>query len=707
MSKAKPITRKQPGRGKGHIAARTAVTLVTSALGLFLGSWIVPGVHVSGFWEGLLAAIILGALNALVWPAVIRFALPFTAWTLGLGAVILNGLFIWIVGWILGSGFQVDRLWQAILLAAWMTIVTIVVTTVLSIDDDAVVYRSVVKRQMRKQGAISTDIPGVLFLEIDGLAHDVLRRAMQDGNAPTMARWVQDGDHRLVRWETDWSSQTGAAQTGLLLGSNEDIPAFRWWDREQGRLVASSKPADVIAIEERLSTGKGLLYADGASRSNMYSGDATHSSLTLATLRQKDRHTERTGAGYLAYFSNPFSFIRTFVLMVTDVGKELWSAAEQRRLDVWPRGHRGFVYSLIRAFMVVVQRDLAMAAVIGDVYAGRPVVYATFSGYDEVAHHSGIERPDALSVLRNLDQTFGRIARATEDAPRPYRVVVLSDHGQSQGATFYQRYGTTLEEVVQEATNADVHKDEMGDEGLMHLSTTMTAAVDSGGVSGSVARASTRRKRDEEGVVDLETGTDGAPATPEGDLPEVVALASGNLGLVTFPQLPERPSLEELEARYPNLVPTLRDHPGIAFLLVRSGEHGPVVIGKRGRNYVAEGRVEGEDPLAPFGPHAADKVRRTDGFPHCADIMVNSTYWDDLEEVAAFEELIGSHGGMGGQQQYPFLLVPSDFTVPDEQLFGPGAVHRQMRAWLTTLGHEGYASETTDARAEDVPAVTE
>ena len=119
---------------------------------------------------------------------------------------------------------------------------------------------------------------------------------------------------------------------------------------------------------------------------------------------------------------------------------------EQNRLDVWPRGHRGFVYSLLRAFMVVVQRDLAMSAVIGDIYAGRPIVYATFSGYDEVAHHSGIERPDALAVLRNLDQTFDRIVRATEDAPRPYHVVVLSDHGQSQGATFFQRYGTTLEE---------------------------------------------------------------------------------------------------------------------------------------------------------------------------------------------------------------------------------------------------------------------
>ena len=186
--------------------------------------------------------------------------------------------------------------------------------------------------------------------------------------------------------------------------------------------------------------------------------------------------------------------MRTIVLMIGDIGKETWYAKEQKRLDVWPRGHRGFVYSLLRAFMVVVQRDLAMSAVIGDIYAGRPVVYATFSGYDEVAHHSGIERPDALSVLRNIDETFERIMRATADAPRPYRVVVLSDHGQSQGPTFFQRYATTLEAVVAGATKTNVLAGEMEDEGLMHLNVTMSAAAE-GAACRARSRAGSRRTR--------------------------------------------------------------------------------------------------------------------------------------------------------------------------------------------------------------------
>jgi uncharacterized membrane protein YvlD (DUF360 family) len=694
--KPKPIERRSDSFGKAHVATRILVTWILNAVGLMIGALIVPGVALGGFRYALLATAILGALNALIWPALIRFALPITAWTLGLGALFLNGLFVWLTALIMDEDkFRVDEIWQGVLLALWLTLVSTLITAVLSIDDDQVVYRSMVKRQMRKSGAVSTDVPGILFLEIDGLGHEVLLRAMRDGNAPNMARWVQEGSHHLLRWETDWSSQTGAAQTGLLLGSNEDIPAFRWWDKELGKAVASSSPKDVLAIEARLSTGKGLLYADGASRSNMYSGDAVHSSLTIATLRQGERHHERRGQGYLAYFTNPFAIVRTFVLMVGDLVKEWWNAAEQRRLDVWPRGHRGFVYSLLRAFMVVVQRDLAMAAVTGDVYSGRPVVYATFSGYDEVAHHSGIERPDALAVLRNLDQTFDRIARATRDAPRPYRIVVLSDHGQSQGQTFFQRYDTTLEHVVAEAAETEVVAGEMGDEGMMHLNVTMTAAAQGGGTVGAIAKPFAKSTEEDAMVA---AGGEVAAAGQDGaDLPEVVTLASGNLGLISFPRIPHRVTLEELEERYPAVVPTLRDHPGVAFLLVRSADHGAVVIGSSGTHYLDEDRVEGDDPLAPFGENAARKVRRTDGFPHVADIMVNSTYWADLAEVAAFEELVGSHGGMGGPQQYPFVLVPDGFALPDELLLGPGAVHDWMRRWLADVGQEAYDDERSRA----------
>jgi hypothetical protein len=300
---------------------------------------------------------------------------------------------------------------------------------------------------------VETDVPGLFFVEIDGLAHDVLLRAIRDGNAPTMARWIREGSYRLARWETGWSSQTGACQAGLLHGDNDDMPAFRWWEKDRGKAIVTNHPRDAMEIERRHSNGRGLLFSNGASRANIVSGDAPHSLLTMSTVLRRDRQG-RLGKDYFAYFANPYNVMRTSALMVREVVSELWAAAQQRRLDVQPRIERGFVYSLMRAWATVIQRDLQVEAVIADMYAGLPVAYTTFLAYDEVAHHSGIERPDALSTLRQVDRQIGRIAAARRYAPRPYRLVVLSDHGQSQGATFLDRYGISLEELITRSTAA-------------------------------------------------------------------------------------------------------------------------------------------------------------------------------------------------------------------------------------------------------------
>jgi hypothetical protein len=168
-------------------------------------------------------------------------------------------------------------------------------------------------------------------------------------------------------------------------------------------------------------------------------------------------------------------------------------------------------------------------------------------------------------------------------------------------------------------------------------------------------------------------------------------MASGCLGLISFPREPGRVTLERLKQLHPRLIPALRDHPGIGFVHVASERHGGVVLGARGTHYLDEGRVEGEDPLAPYGEHAPGHVRRTSAFPHCPDVLVNSAYWEDADEVAAFEELVGSHGGMGGGQSVPFVVFPADLPWPEAPVVGAEAVHRVFRRWLALLGHEAYA----------------
>ena len=107
-------------------------------------------------------------------------------------------------------------------------------------------------------------------------------------------------------------------------------------------------------------------------------------------------------------------------------------------------------------------------------------------------------------------------------------------------------------------------------------------------------------------------------------------------------------------------------------MLVRSERHGPLALGPRGMVYLADGRVEGEDPLAAFGPNAVRHLLRTDSFPHCPDVILNSTYWEETGEVAAFEELVGSHGGMGGTQSHPFVLHPAELRLAGRAGGGSG-----------------------------------
>jgi uncharacterized membrane protein YvlD (DUF360 family) len=678
----------QPNRpGLRHVLLRITVVLVLDAAALLVLSVILPGFSVHGVTGAISTAAVVGALNALVWPVLSRLALPLSVITLGGAAVILNGGLVALAA-VVSPGATINDWVSGVVVGVGIAVLTTLASAMLAIDDDESWQRNVVRRQARRRGeAVETDVPGVVFLEIDGLAHEVLRRAMRDGNAPTMARWLRSGDYRLERWETDWSSQTGACQAGLLHGSNDDMPAFRWWEKDRGAAIVTNHPRDAEEIQRRHSDGRGLLHADGASRANILSGDAPHTMLTMSTVRTR---RGPIGRDYASYFARPYAAARTFALVIGELLRERHAALRQARDDVEPRIPRSRTYAVVRAWATVIQRDLQIATVVGDMMAGRPVIYTTFLAYDEVAHHSGIERHDTLAVLRQVDREIRRVEAALPDAPRPYRLVVLSDHGQSQGATFEDRFGVSLEDLVRSAGEAESVAGAAGgeDESLAYLSAGLTEVARDETPTGRAVRTATNSRRAGDAVT-LDSDAR-AEIEPEGELPEVTVMASGCLGLVSFPREPGRVTLERLEELHPRLLETLASHPGIGFVLVRSEKHGALAVGAAGTHYLDEDRVEGEDPLAPFGPNAARHVRRTDGFAHCPDLAINSTYWVDMEEVAAFEELVGSHGGMGGPQSYPFVLFPSELRYPDDAVIGAEAMHRVLRRWLADLGQSAY-----------------
>ena len=336
----------------------------------------------------------------------------------------------------------------------------------------------------------------------------------------------------------------------------------------------------------------------------------------------------------------------------------------------------------MRGALCVFVRDLIASGVLTDLMRGRPAIYATFSSYDEVAHHSGLERADTLEALRKLDDHFGQIELASRYAPRPYEIVVLSDHGQTQGATFKQRNGYGLDELVERS-------------------------LASGKVSG-IAGGDEQSSMVGNAVVEA-TGKQPKKAKNDVSDKDVVVLGSGNLGLVYLMEERRRLTLEEIDERHPELLPALRAHPHVGWLLVRSSEHGAVALGANGTHYLADGRVEGEDPLASFSPTAPQHLLRTDGFEHVADIMVGSFYDADLDEGCAFEELISFHGGIGGPQTRPFILHPAQLEVPEGPIVGAASVHAILSGWRQQLRAGGAGDSAAEAPAEpaavDVTAV--
>jgi uncharacterized membrane protein YvlD (DUF360 family) len=631
---------------------RILISWLVAAASLYGAAAVLPGIDLKAPGGAFLVAAVIAVVNAFLPPIVAALRLPFTLVLGFMLVLIVDALSLRLADDLLPSYIAVTSFGVALLGALIMAAISIALHVIAGTNDDDEYTFRVTRRIARRQGGgAHTNTPGIVFLEIDGLALPVLRRAMRDGSAPNMARWLAEDGYRLAEWEPDLSSQTGASQAGILLGSNEDIPAFRWVEKERAMLMSCSAPADCAEIERRHATGAGLLVNGGASRGNLLSGEADEVILTVSRIEAE----KGANPGYRAFLANGFNVTRALVLFGWEVLLEVTAAVRAARRDVHPRGHRGGIYPLMRAAMCVIVRDLVVFGVLADLMHGRPVIYATFASYDEVAHHSGLERADTLEALRKLDQQFGRIERARSYAPRPYEIVVLSDHGQTQGATFKQRNGYGLDELVERSLGGgDVAEFIGGDEQSAMVGLAVTEAT---------GRAGAKRPKND--VSDR----------------EAVVLGSGNLGLVYLMEEKRRLTLEELEERHPRLISALREHPHIGWLLVRSSARGPVVLGNGSAHYLADGRIEGEDPLAVFSPNAPSHLLRTDAFEHAPDIMVGSFYDPDLEEGCAFEELICFHGGLGGPQTRPFILYPERLPAPDKPVVGAAAVHEVLSRW--------------------------
>jgi hypothetical protein len=582
--------------------------------------------------------------------------------TFGVSALLLNGTILWSLAFFT-SEIEASG-WSLFLLPVNISIINTLISGILAIDDDASFYREVVKRMKgrAKKATENKDKPGFIFLEIDGLAETILRKAMENGTMPTLAGWVSSGTHKIKEWETDFSSQTGASQAGILHGNNKDIPAFRWVEKAKGnKVVSTTGMGDAPVIETRISDGNGLLANNGRAIANLYSGDAKDNVFVYSKLSKIGELYHQSWNTFYAVSNN---LVHTITYTLWELVLETRSRYRQWRKNTLPRlRHRGRIYYFTRVVADVFLRELSTYTIIGDIIAGdKDAVYTTFMGYDEVAHHCGISDDEAFYVLSKLDRCIRRIEAAKAYAQRPYYLCVLSDHGQTNGATFKQRYGNTLAELVQKLLPEGHRISFELDSNQDHFGQMVTIPLQN--VRSRVTRKS--KKKGDEKI-------------------DAIVLASGNMGLIYFTQWADRVSLEDINKTYPEMVEGLSHHEGVSFVLIRSKEQGSVVIGARGKYYLTNDKIEGENPLAKFGKRVAEHLRRTDSFNCIPDILVMSMYDAEKDEVAAFEELIGSHGGLGGSQSKPFILHPSEWNLEKEEIVGAENVCRLFKREMTSI----------------------
>ncbi len=656
----------EPNKLRLYWIWRTLLLWIGASLGFILIASLNIGLTIKAWDEAFIVVAVVGILNALLWPLLSRILLPFIVITVGIGSLLINGALIWLASYIV-PGITIEGA-ALILTPLAMAAISMILITISSIDDEATWYYEISAAANKVDKKKIKDNPGFIFMEIDGLAENILYEAIERGYMPTLKRWIDDGTHKVTGWETDLSSQTGASQAGILHGNNEDVVAFRWVEKENdNKFMVSTGLNDAPIIESRISDGKGILALNGGSRANLFSGDAKDVIFTFSKLKSVGGFYS-TAWRYVYY--NPSYFSRIVCLIFWDALMDYKSQIMHKIRDIKPRIYRGITYPFVRAGANVFLREITTLALMGDVLKGQiDVAYVTYLGYDEIAHHSGVRDKDSFMALENLDKQFHRVEMASRLAYRDYHLVVHSDHGQTNGATFKQRYRKTLEDLVKELLPAEAQifadmSPTTGD----HFKAAFTAPSD---------RIKEFFMDKKESVNEYIQSYRVSEKTSD-DTVDVMVLASGNLGMVYLTHHVERLTYEKMNIIYPDLIPGLAKHEGIGFVLVNSEVHGPLVIGGNGTYYLKDDKVEGENPLSDFGVNAADHLRRTNGFKYTPDILVISLFDPEKNEVAAFEELVGSHGGIGGEQSYPFILHPAEWEI-DEELIGAEKVYKLFK----------------------------
>jgi hypothetical protein len=541
---------------------------------------------------------------------------------------------------------------------------------------------------------------GLIMLQIDALAYVELRRAIELGYCPTISQMVREEGYTLRRWFCGLPSATPYCQAGIFHGENEGIPAFRFYDKPERRVITCNTPAGVQYIRDRIHAPGAL--AGGSSYVNLLDGDAQTVAFTVAT-RERLSVFQRLGGWRMALLIllHPIRVARMGLQAILEWLREEYErgVGELAR----KRTHSEGLFPFVRVLSNVVVRELQTMAMLLDVYLGVPIIYSTFMQYDELGHHFGPSSFQALRDLRRTDARIREIRRMVDSlGGREYDLVILSDHGMTPSASYRVLYGETLGKTVERILDGDAALRGGPSLSMQASFSDRSEYADVGPqVVEVVAQISPPSQRTfRRGLGKLRDWLRSKYGLRELILPEkyrvesnhdVVVTYSSCLALLYFADDPKPLELADIarDPRRANLYLGLLNHPGVGLLGTRTGPsvHLESTIG---RAIIVDGHLEvidGRNPLENYqtGELVVRAVEHLVSQPNTGDITIFGAY--DGYEIVSFDDQIGAHGAAGGNQLHPFLIGPAHLNLDKARIEDARDIHStlMMRYAATAL----------------------
>ena len=541
------------------------------------------------------------------------------------------------------------------------------------------------------------------MLQIDALAYSDLRRALELGLCPTIARLMREG-FVLRRWFCGLPSATPYCQAGMFHGENGGIPAFRFYDKSARKVITCNAPHGVQYIRDRIHSPGAL--AGGSSYVNLLDGDAQTVAFTVAT-REKISVYRRLGGTRmgLLILLHPIRMARMALQGAFEWLLEEW---ERARGEIAGRvTHSEGIFPFIRILSNVVIRELQTMAILLDVYLGVPVIYSTFMQYDELAHHFGPSSKQALVDLRRTDARIAEIWRMAQLAGgRGYDLVILSDHGMTPALSYRVKYGESLGTTVQRILDEAPRSDKPVPRALASFAVDTEYSDIGPEVVEAVAQLTPASFGARKGIRRFRDWLRSRYGLREIIFPEkyrvdrtndVVVTYSSCLALVYFAASERRLTLEQIlaDGRWATLYERLISHPGIGLVATVSAG-GVTLASKHGRARLSDGEVEiisGDNPLEVFGtePYVLRAVESLVTQPNAGDCVLFGAY--DGYDIISFDDQVGAHGSAGGDQVYPFIISPEKLGLGGEALEDARDIHRTVLARYAAANAPGALPE--------------